>query len=142
MIVEVTNLPTLTNYSYLIAGLYLLYNKYYFYGVLGCLVWFVSHRYHIEHPNNEEFDEKMTTDNIFCGVAFMTVILIHICAFFELTNIFLLLVLAFLFKISYVKYYKDIDKYYILHGIWHVYSALFVIYLIIFYDKFHIDLNN
>jgi hypothetical protein len=119
----------ISNYSYLIAGLYLIYNKKYLYGVFAMLIWLISHIYH-STANNKLWGWEMNMDIIFSSIIFLIILIkcnkILLC----FKNIFLLLVLLLLFMIGYYYYYIDINIYNIIHSLWHVASACFVIYII------------
>ena len=132
-------LTLISNFIYLIGGLYLFYKKHYFYGFLGFLIWIISHIYHCDETNSENlWNWKMNADIIISSISFIIVLIncheILLC----LKNIFLLSLLFLLFGISYYYYYKDINTYYIYHSLWHIFSGLFILYLILnYHNKFN-----
>ncbi len=131
-------LTIISNFIYLYSGFYLLYKKHYFYGLLGLVIWLISHIYHCDETNSDNlWNWKMNADIIISSICFIIVLInchpILLC----MKNLFLLFVLFLLFLVSYYYYYTDISTYYILHSLWHIFSALFILYLIInFHNKF------
>ena len=127
-------LTLLSNLIYLFCGFYLLYKKHYIYGVLGLIIWLISHIYHSDN-SNDDWNWKMNADIIISSICFIFVLLNCHPVLLCFKNICLLIGLLLLFIISYYYYYVDMNKYYIYHSLWHVCSAFFILYLIIkFYN--------
>lgn len=129
-------LPIISNFIYLLCGLYLFYKKHYFYSFLGLLIWIISNIYHSDEPNSENlWNWKMNADIIISSICFIIVLIncheILLC----LKNLFLLFLLLLLFIVGWYYYYKDINTYYVFHSLWHVFSALFILYLILTYHN-------
>jgi len=131
-------LTLISNLIYLFCGFFLLYKKHYFYGLLGFVIFLISHIYHSDEITSDNlWNWKMNTDMIISAISFIIVLInchpILLC----MKNLFLLFILFLLFGIGWYYYYIDINTYYILHSLWHVFSALFILYLIInFHNKF------
>jgi hypothetical protein len=128
-------LTLISNMIYLFCAFYLLYEKHYFYGLLGFVIWLISHIYHCDEYNSDNlWNWKMNADIIISSISFIIVLInchpILLC----LKNLFLLFIMLLLFGISCYYYYVDINTYYVMHSLWHVFSALFILYLIL---KFH-----
>lgn len=116
----------ISNYSYLIAGLYLIYKKYYLYGIIGIIIWIISHIYHLDTNN-------CFWDYLDMIVAFSAFIYIIIKCFDKINCfkiIFLLLGLLIIFCSGFYCFYNNKYNYNIIHSIWHILSAVFIIYLI------------
>jgi hypothetical protein len=127
-------LTIISNFIYLLCGGYLLYKKHYLYGILTIMMWLISHIYHCDN-SNEVWNWKMNTDIIFAIILFIIILIKCHSIILCFNNICFLFVLLILFGLSYYYYYIDINKYYIFHSLWHVLSALFLLYIIILYHN-------
>ena len=123
-------LTIISNFIYLFSGIYLLLKKHYLYAILAIIMWFISHIYHCDNANK---NWKMNIDIMFAVLIFLIIFIKCYSVILCLTNIFLLLCLLAIFIISYYYYYIDINKYYIFHSLWHILSALYLLYIIILY---------
>jgi hypothetical protein len=126
------NLTIISNFIYLFSGIYLLSKKHYLYAILAIIMWFISHIYHCD-DSNENWNWKMKIDIMFAVLIFLIILIKCYSVILCLTNIFLSLCLLAIFIISYYYYYIDINKYYIFHSLWHILSALYLLYIIILY---------
>ncbi len=120
------DLTIITNYIYLLAGIYMIFNKKYLYGIIAIVIWLISHLYHLDKSNN--FWSK--SDEIFASIAFIYVLIRCKQQILCVKNITLLVILLIIHFIG--RYYlkHNIDIYNIVHSIWHIYSAIFILYLI------------
>ncbi len=125
-------LTIISNLIYLICGGYLVYKKYYLYGIGLLIMWLISHIYHCDN-SNERWNWKMSTD-VICAV-FLSIIILIKCrsVIFCINMIVLFLCLLIFFSLGYYYHHIDIKKYYICHSIWHILSALCLLYIIILY---------
>ena len=127
-------LTIISNFIYLLCGIYLLYKKHYLYSIFAIMMWLVSNIYHCD-DSNEVWNWKMNLDIIFAIILFIIVFIKCHSIILCIKNIFLLLCLLILFSLSYYYYYIDINKYYIFHSLWHILSALYILYIIILYHN-------
>ena len=130
-------LTIMSNYIYLFCGLFLLYKKKYLYGVVALLLWLISHIYHSDCSDNL-WGWKMNADILFASIAFIIVLFNCHPVLLCVKNIILLFLLLALFVLGYYYYYIDINIYYVYHSLWHICSALFILYLIL---NHHEDFN-
>lgn len=119
-------LNIVSNYIYLFIGIYLIYKKMYIYGLITIIIWLISHMY---HTNKCHIYEKI--DILIANLAFIFVVIKCYENIFCLQNILLFVVLLIIFSLGWYYYYYSKDIYNILHSIWHIYSGLFVLYLIL-----------
>ena len=131
-------LTLLSNMIYLFCSIYLVYKEHYLYGLLGFIIWLISHIYHCDKPSSQNlWNWKMNADIIISTMCFIIILINCHPVLLCLKNIFLLSLLFLLFGISYYYYYKDINTYYIYHSLWHIFSGLFILYLILnYHNKF------
>jgi hypothetical protein len=120
-------LPIISNFAYFfIATLLILENKY-IYGFFGLLMWFISHMYHLDTCNH--FWGK--TDMIFAFISFLYILIKCHNELLCIQNIILLILLLTVFSIGYYCFYKNHKTIYnIVHSMWHICSALFILYLV------------
>ena len=116
----------ISNYAYLIAGLYLIYKKHYLYGSLGIIIWLISHIYHLD-TNNCFWDYL---DMIVALLSFIYIIIKCFDKINCLKNYILLIGLLIIFCNGFYCFYNDKYSYNIIHSIWHILSALFIVYII------------
>lgn len=120
------NCPLISNFAYLGASIYLLAKEKYIYALFASIIWFISHGYHQDTTNKL----WMYADYIVAFTAFMYVMITCRELIFCLKNIIFLIILLIVFTYSFYNYYYNIKLYYIYHSIWHIMSALFILYLI------------
>ncbi len=128
-------LTLLSNFIYLFVGLYLLYEKRYGYGLIGILVWLVSHIYHND-KSNSAWNWKMNMDIIISSISFIMILINCRPVLFCMKNFIFLSTLFIFYGIGYYYYYHDMEKYYFYHSIWHILSGLFLLFLILNYYKY------
>jgi hypothetical protein len=116
----------ISNYSYLIAGLYLIYKKYYLYGIIGIIIWLISHMYHLD--TNNCFWDYLDMIVAFC--AFTYIIIKCFDKINCLKNYILLIALLIIFCNGFYCFYNHKYAYNIIHSIWHILSAFFIVYLV------------
>ncbi len=121
-------LNILSNYIYLILGIYLLTQKYYFFGCGFILIWFASHKHHEDINNN-------LWSNLDSYIALLGVIIV-IYKFFNKFNsiknlLFFVLVLCFYLMASMNRQKNNIDMYNLWHSLWHIVSGLYLTYIIL-----------
>ena len=123
-------LTLLSNLSYLIIGIFLIYKEYYVYGGFTLIMWFISHMYHIDTDN----DFWSVLDEIFATIVFIFVL---IKCFKTLMCIKFILLLLLLLIIHYTARYNFNNKeiYNIVHSFWHIFSGLFVLHLFLTHEN-------
>jgi hypothetical protein len=131
-------LTIISNLIYLFCSFYLIYKEHYLYGLLGFAIWIISHIYHSDEPTSDNlWNWKMNADILISSIFFIIILINCHPVLLCLKNLFLLFLLLLLFGVGYYYYYVDIKKYYICHSLWHIFSALFILYLILqFHNKF------
>ncbi len=121
-------LNILSNYIYLILGIYLLTQKHYFFGVGFIIMWYASHKHH------EDVKNKLWT-NIDSYMALLGVSIILFKYFHKVNTIknllYLVLVLCFYLIASMNGRKNNIDMYNLWHSLWHIVSGLFLTYIIL-----------
>ncbi len=121
-------LNVLSNYIYLILGIYLLTQKQYFFGVGFIIMWFVSHKHHENIKNN-------FWTNVDSYVALFGFIVVLYKCFDKIHCIknllYLVLVLCFYLIASMNWYKNNINMYNLWHSLWHIVSGLFIAYIIL-----------
>jgi hypothetical protein len=123
-------LTLISNLSYLIIGLYLIYKDYYLYGGFTLIMWSISHIYHTD--TNNDFWSML--DEI---VATATFIFVLIKCFKTLMCFKFISLLVLLLIIHYTAryYFNNKDIYNIIHSIWHIFSGLFVLHLFLTHEN-------
>jgi hypothetical protein len=120
-------LPIISNFAYLIIGILFILEKKYIYGFIGLIMWLISHMYHLDTCNH--FWSK--TDMIFAFICFLYILIKCHNQILCFQNIVLLIILLTVFSIGFYCFHKKHRKIYnIVHSIWHIFSALFILYLI------------
>ncbi len=121
-------LNVISNYIYLILGIYLLTQKYYVFGIGFILMWYASHKHHEDIKNT--FWTNVDSYMALFGVA----IVLYTC-FHKLNCVknllYLVLVLCFFLIASMNSRKNNIDMYNLWHSIWHIVSGLFLTYIIL-----------
>jgi len=121
----------LSNYSYLIAAIYLINSKYYIYGICAFIIWYISHNYH-----NNTLDKFWDNLDMIIAAIFFTYIIINDYRKLSFYKVQIFLTITILFFISGFlcfdwKNCNDYNHdYNIIHSIWHILSALFSVYFI------------
>ena len=120
----------LSNYSYLLGGIYLIEKKFIIYGLGSFMMWYISHNYHCNILNMN----WCYLDMCFALFSFSFIIIKYFKnLFFYKIKIYLTIIAVFLF-IGWDLYDyagNDNNHYYnIIHSIWHILSALFIVYFI------------
>ena len=93
----------LSNFSYLIAGLYLIHKNYNFYGLIAIIMWTISHIYHTD--THDSF--WANTDMIFAFICFMYVMNKCYNKILCTQNIILLILLLINFSIGFYYFHND-----------------------------------
>lgn len=130
-------LTIVSNFIYMFSSFYLIYKEYYLYGLLGYLIFIISYIYHSD-TESKIWNWKMNADIIISFLIFIFVL--HKChnTIKCVKNLILLALLLLIFVVSYYYYYVDMNKYYLLHSLWHIYSGLFILYIFLEHE----NLNN
>ena len=117
----------ISNFAYLFVAIIFLIENKYIYGLIGLLMWFISHMYHLDTCHH--FWGK--TDMIFAFIIFLYILIKCHKQILCIENIILLIITLILFSIGLYCFYKKHRLIYnIVHSIWHILSALLVLYLI------------
>ena len=124
-------LTLLSNFTYLIIGLYLIYKEYYLYGIVSLIMWLVSHIYHTDTDNNL----WSNIDVIFATSLFIYILIKCKDTLLCIKFITLLLILLTIFGISLYYYKINREIYNIIHSLWHIMSGLFVLYLFLTHEN-------
>lgn len=127
-------LTILSNFIYMFCSFYLIYKEYYLYGLLGFIVFIISHIYHSD-TENKIWNWKMNADIIVSFLIFIFVLYNCHKTLFCFNNLILLALMLTIFGASYYYYYVDMNKYYILHSLWHIVSGLFILYIFLQNEK-------
>lgn len=126
-------LTIISNYAYLFISIILILDKKYLYGIVGLCIWLISHIYHLD--TSHTFWSK--TDMIFALISFVFVLIKCRNTLLCFENITLLILLISVFLIGFYCFYnKHTIIYNIVHSLWHILSALFIVYLIYQHEKY------
>ncbi len=127
MIINTQSINILSNFIYLLCGLYLISQKMYLYGIIAIIVWFISHMYHLDR--DDCFWRK--SDMIVASICFVFVLIICKDILCKKYIIYFIIILSLLFTGMYFCHKKQYEKYDIIHSIWHILSGLVMTNLII-----------
>ena len=128
--IDMEILTLISNLSYLIIGLYLIYKEYYVYGIATLIMWLISHIYHTDTSN----DFWSNIDVLFATSLFIFVLIKCRTTFLCVKFMLLLFILLLIFAIG-VYYFDNKNIYNIVHSIWHILSGLFVLYLFLTHES-------
>jgi hypothetical protein len=117
----------ITNSAYIFSAIFLIINDYYLFGLIGVLIWYISHKYHMDRKNKI----WKYADGVVASTSFIYV-LIH-CNNYLLcgknVSLFMLIFILFQMNLYYDKIGEE-DIHNLIHSIWHITSAIFITYLI------------
>jgi hypothetical protein len=128
-------LTIISNFIYLLCGLYLLYKKHYLYGIIAIFIWLISHIYHTDKTKDNLWGWKMNMDIFFSSIFFIILLIKCRSIILCIKNITLLFIVFILFIFGWYYYYVDMKKHYIFHSLWHIASALYILYIIILLEN-------
>ncbi len=128
-------LTILSNFIYMLCSFYLIYKEHYLYGLIGFIIFMISYIYHSD-TESKIWNWKMNADIIISLIAFIFVLCNCHKTILCVNNLILLALLLIIFGASYYYYYVDMNKYYILHSLWHIVSGLFILYIFLEHEKF------
>ena len=121
----------LSNYSYLLGGIHMFFIQKYFYGMGAIIIWYISHTYH-----NNTLDLFWRNLDMMVASLFLTFILINDfnkLSDYKIQILLSIILVFFLCGTMCFNRHSCNDKnhtYNIIHSIWHILSALFVLYFI------------
>ena len=124
-------LTLISNLSYLIIGLYLIYKEYYLYGIGTLIMWIISHVYHTDTDN----DFWSSIDVLFATFFFIYVLFKCFKTLICLKFIALLILLFTVYGISYYNFSRNKEVYNVVHSFWHIFSGLFVLHLFLTHEN-------
>ncbi len=124
-------LTLISNLSYLIVGIYLIYKEYYLYGIVTLIMWLISHIYHTDTDN----DFWSSIDVLFATTCFIYISLKCYKTLFCLKFISLLVILLSVFAIGYYNFNRNKEIYNLVHSVWHILSGLFVLHLFLTHEN-------
>ncbi len=120
-------LTIISNFAYLIIAIIFIFDKKYIYGFIGLMMWLISHMYHLDTCNHF----WSTTDMMFAFICFMFILIKCRNEILCIENIILLTLLLTIFSIGFYCFHKKHRTIYnLIHSAWHIFSALFISYLI------------
>ena len=121
----------LSNYSYLLASIYLIDRKYFTYGIFAFIMWYISHNYHNNVLN--KFWDNLDMIAAIILLTYVTIDGYHKLSFYKVRIFFTITILFFMSGFLCFDWHLCNDynhEYNIIHSIWHILSALFIVYFI------------
>jgi len=125
--IENDTICVLSNYIYLICGVYLILNNRIVEGIIAVIIWYVSHRYHCDQ--DIVFWSKL--DEVLASLACIYVLLKNFNKFKIKKNIIFVLLVALIYIGGRLCYTNKKSIYNMCHSLWHIVSAIFITYIVL-----------